>query len=145
MSSGHAVAQRLFLEIGARRGYMTQQSYSSDAPTDGIWLTKGGFASVDRIPVAAIEVVASESLKTWRGSIATLEEVSPSIGILLLQDEEIFRRLVRKGMEADEAKRSLERTKIMMQQAAARSRQRIIVMTMPELRCQHVLTGGTTR
>jgi hypothetical protein len=87
--------------------------------------------------VVALEVAASETPKVWRGSIAVLEEVSLALGILLLQDEQMRRRLVREGVKPEIVDGLIADTLTTMRTTALRARQRIQVMTMAELRYQH--------
>lgn len=133
MTPGHSEAQKLFLQIGAVKGHTTRVTFSSDLPTDGVWLVTSGIGD-DLVPLVAIEVIVSEDVKRWRGSIATLEAVSPATGILLLQDEEIRRRMIRKGTNPVETERLIEQTRRSIQHAISRSRQRLVVMTMSQLR-----------
>jgi hypothetical protein len=137
MTHGHAEAQRLFRELGKELGYKTARRFTSATPTDGVWMRPIGFGPMKEIPIAAIEVAVSEGRKSWRGSIATLELVSPAIGILLLQDEEITRRLLRTGVRESSVMVQIARTLELISEDASRSRQRIEVMVMGQLRYQH--------
>ncbi len=139
MTNGHAVAQDSFLEIGRALGFIPRRTFSETAPTDGIWLLPMSIGRFRELPVAAIEVVASEGLKTWRGSIHTLEVVSPAVGYLLLQDEEVRRRLARSGKNDSEIEATLGRTLDQMREAVAQTRQRIEVLQMENLRYLHRL------
>jgi hypothetical protein len=139
MTPGHADAQRMFFEVGKALGYQPRRTFSKALPTDGVWLALNGIARFQEVPIAAIEVVASEGLKTWRGSLATLEAVSPAVAFLLLQEEEVRRRMSRAGASASRIERVIHRTLNQMRDAAAQTRQRVEVYTMENLRCLHHL------
>ncbi|MDY7232992.1 hypothetical protein [Hyalangium rubrum] len=86
----------MFLEVGTALGYQAERTFSPQAPTDGVWLTRHQVAELDRIPFAAIEVLVSEvwDAKSIRGSISTLRDaVSASLGILLVHEGELHRVL----------------------------------------------------
>jgi len=89
MRSGHHEAQVLFERLGQQLGYRARRSWTRQYPTDGVWLLDASHVGFDELPVAALEVVVSETGKALRGSISTLEMVSPALGILLVQDQEI--------------------------------------------------------
>src|SRR5262245_12601619 len=97
MRNSHRQAQEMFLELGRLQGFAVRRQFSIAYPTDGVWLTKAGHGEEAGLPIAAIEVVVSESPKTILGSIATLENVSPAIAIVLVHEDEISRRLLRLG------------------------------------------------
>ena len=137
MTPGHREAQRLFLEIGEQMGYRVARTFCQSSPTDGVWFTPGAFGETEDLPYAALEVAASESPKAWKGSIATIEEVSPAVGLLLLQDDVMRERLGRDGWDADDVEVQIERVMEAMRSAALRSKQRVIVMNMAKLRYMH--------
>ncbi|HZH18345.1 MAG TPA: hypothetical protein VE057_28595 [Archangium sp.] len=127
----------MFLDIGRAQGYVPRRSFSQHLPTDGVWLATTGIGRFHELPIVAIEVAASEGLKTWRGSLVTLEAVSPAVAILLLQDEEVRRRMSRAGATHPEIEETLGRMLTQMREAAARTRQRVEVYTMENLRYLH--------
>lgn len=125
-------------------GYETRLTFTREWPTDGVWLQGGEFGPLRGQPIVAVEVVVSESKKVRSGSVATLEYVSPLLGVILVQDEEIRRRLSRtKSPERVEAE--LRRLVETMQAATAGSRQRIEVWTMSMLRLYLDLHAGPAR
>lgn len=132
MHSGHRSAQRTFLHLGRLRGYVTQRSYSPELPTDGIWCPpREEFGTM--VPVVALEVAASESPKTMQGSVMVLSAVAPALGLLVIQDEEITRRVLRDGRTPLDAAMKVERTLDLAHRAAASVPQRIKVLRMHEL------------
>ncbi len=126
MRQGHRTAQDQFLAIGARHGYRTRRSFSQQFPSDGVWLTPPAHgAVVGGLPVAALEVVVSESPKTILGSIAVLERIAPALGVVLLHEEEITRRLIRDGRSREEVNHYLDRAQARIDLHIASSRHRI--------------------
>src|SRR5438034_223345 len=100
---GHGEAQQMFLEMGRTLEFEVRSTFSRELPTDGCWFVSTSMGGLERLPVAALEVAVSEYGKTIAGSIATLEAVSPALGILVVQTDEIARGLVRGGMHPDNA------------------------------------------
>jgi hypothetical protein len=95
-----------------------------------------------RLPLVAAEIIVSESQKALRGSVTTLEMVSPAFGLLLLHNEEIRRMLVGAGASPDQARNHVLRLKGQVEDLAARSRQRLEVWTFGRLRHRYEsLTG----
>jgi hypothetical protein len=125
MRYGHRQAQDMFAEVGRTLGYRVKRSYSPSTPTDGIWLIRA--PHVGELPVAAMEVIVSESPKTLRGSLHTLETVSPSLGILLLQTDEITRGVIRNGGTATTGGKLLARMQATLGELVSRSRHRVEV------------------
>lgn len=75
----------------------------------------------------------SESPKTLRGSIVTLECISPSLAVVLVHEEEIRRQALRRALPVSAA---LRKTQLLSEEAAdlaARSRQHIEVWTFAQL------------
>jgi hypothetical protein len=95
MKFGHREAQDLFLEIGEALGFAVRRSFSSPDPSDGVWLLGPRYGVHTGLPAVALEVVVSENAKSVEGSIHRLESISPCLGVVLLQEEEIGRRLIR--------------------------------------------------
>jgi len=135
MRPGHRAAQRLFEALGRSQGFEPARTYSPKLPTDGVWFHKGGV--IDALPVVAIEVVVSESPKLMKGSVRTLELVSPALGVLLLENEEIWRGRVRKGDSDEKATAYVARVHAELLDLAARSGRRIEVWTISHLRKLH--------
>jgi hypothetical protein len=123
----------MFLGLGRALGYDPRLSFSRALPTDGAWLSPALGVDAPAVPVVAIEVVVSESRKTIRGSLLTLEMVSPSLGVILVHEEELRRRHVRAGRSSDEAQRRISSLRQHAAELAAGSRQRIEVWTFAAL------------
>src|SRR5690348_13291052 len=105
MRAGHRQAQDMFLALGRRHGYQVRRQFTTEMPTDGVWLAGRDHGEFGGLPIAAIEVLVSEGSKTRLGSIATLEQVSPSVAIVLVHDVEMIRRIVRDGGTREQAER----------------------------------------
>jgi hypothetical protein len=138
MRYGHKEAQRLFDELGNGLGYETRRSFSRAYPTDGVWLVRTG-RPYGELPFVALEVVVSEGAKSTRGSISTLELVSPALGVILIQEEEIRRGLIARGADSETVERKLAQQSERVHELAARSRQRLQIWNMEQLRRQHRL------
>ena len=98
MTKGHKDAQELFARLGQSKGFEVRRTHSQTLHSDGIWLVRDPIFPLRQIPLAAIEVIVSESTKSMRGSIGVLEEISPAVAIILLQEEEIRKRNIKKGI-----------------------------------------------
>ena len=85
--------QDLFLSLGVHKGFRVKRSYNKSTQTDGVWVDRHPLYPESDIIIAAIEVIASESPKTIRGSINLLESLAPLIPIILIHESEISRRL----------------------------------------------------
>jgi len=132
MTPGHREAQAMFDALGRKLGMKAKHSFSRSYPTDGVWYSDSqpGFPEA---PVAAIEVIVSESRKTVRGSLLTLEVVSPAVGILLVHEDEIRRRLVRAGCDPEVAARRVSAINAHAADLAQASRQRVEVWSFAGL------------
>jgi hypothetical protein len=75
-------------------------------------------------------VAVTESGKALRGSTATLEIVSPTLGILRIQDQEIGRGLIRAGATPEAATAHVGRLLASAAYDIGRSRQRIALRTV---------------
>ncbi|WP_182102726.1 hypothetical protein [Niallia taxi] len=129
MKLGHKDSQGLFLEMGKRLGYSPKKTYSEDLPTDGIWTIPHPLNLMDSLPVAAIEVAVSESPKTLRGSIRTLEDVSPLLAIILVHEGEITRRHIVKGGTLDSALKKISAIHNLLEREVLMSQQRFEIWT----------------
>lgn len=147
MRRGHRDAQTAFLELGRALGYSPARTFSTRYPTDGVWYLKARDDISDGLPVAAIEVVVSESPKTMRGSVGVLEAVSPALGVLLIQEDDIARRLRRSGFDEDAVRRHLSQFSNRALDLAASVHQRVEVWTYSQLVRRHQLavTNKPTR
>lgn len=109
MRIGHSEAQRTFLDIGEALGFEARKSFSSEHPTDGVWLFGPRQGILAGLPAVAVEVIVSESAKTIDGSIHRLEAISPTVGVILVQEDEITRRLLRSGFTEEQIAATLTR------------------------------------
>jgi hypothetical protein len=142
MRKAHADAQKLFRDIGIKMGFKYQKTWNQRYPTDGVWVAKAPTLPLEELPLVALEVSNTESPKELAGSVAVLEEVSPSLGLLVLQDEDLRRRHVRKGDSIDEIGRILAVKLNRAHELIAKSRQRIEVWTFAQLKHRHRLASS---
>lgn len=133
MTQGHKEGQALFEALGRQLGYEVRRSFSPSLPTDGVWYTESRFGALPPVPVVAIELIVSEASKTIRGSLVTLELVSPALGILLVHEEEIRRGVLRKRGLPTEADARIAATRSQAAALAAAARQRIEVWAFADL------------
>jgi hypothetical protein len=122
---GHREAQDLFLELGRARSFQVRRTFSRSHPTDGVWVLGPEHGELAGLPVVAIEVVASETGKGLLGAIGTLSAVSPLLGIILVQEEEIVRRLIRRGLSRNHALQRLTQLQGRVDDFVEQSPQRI--------------------
>ena len=132
MTPGHKEVQDIFLNAGEALGYKTQRAFNSYLPSDGIWLHNNNVFS-EPLPFIALEVIVSESRKSLIGSVTTLEEISPTIGILLVHDKEIHRVNARKGVDMNIIHRKIDLYLDHLTKLSNRSRQRLVVWTFENL------------
>jgi hypothetical protein len=132
----------MFKEWGQELGLVHRGSHSRERPTDGVLFADVAESALIAAPVVALEVAASEHGKTLAGSIAVLELVSPALGLLVIQSDEIRRSLRRKGTAPDEIERLIDRLVRQATEMAASSRQRIEVWTFEQLRRRFQLATG---
>ena len=126
MKQAHKVIQDIFLEWGKRQGYLVRREFSQTLPTDGIWIDNKDLFNLNA-PYAAIEVLASEKGKVILGSINTLERVSPSIAILVMQDKVLERRLLKKQLPMQEIENEVNSQFEKIKKAVEKSTQRFLV------------------
>jgi hypothetical protein len=142
MRPGHKEAQELFAAVGSRIGFDVRRTYSTAMPTDGVWLLRSPIKILHGTPVVAMEVPITESMKSLRGSVSTLEAVSPSLAMLLIQDEDIRRRLIARGASEEIADREIHSLTTKIRSLIATSRQRFEVWSVGDLRLHfRKLTG----
>jgi hypothetical protein len=144
MTSGHREAQILFRQLGEALRYQARATYTREWPTDGVWLHGGFFEPLQGRPIAAVEVVGSEGKKAMNGSVTVLEHVSPLLGIIVVQDEQIRERLSRRKT-AEKVETEIERVVEKARDSANASKQRIDVWTMAMLRAHHDRHAGPGR
>jgi hypothetical protein len=133
MTQGHKEGQALFEALGRQLGFDVARSFTRTLPTDGVWYAEKAAGRFGQVPLVAIEVLVSESRKTIRGSLMTLELVSPALGILLVHEEEIRRRLIRAGFNSDEADARVLRSRDHAEHLASASRQRVEAWSFADL------------
>ena len=126
MKQAHKVIQDIFLDWGKREGYLVRREFSQTLPTDGIWIDNKDLFNLNA-PYAAIEVLASEKGKVILGSINTLERVSPSIAILVMQDKELERRLLKKQVPSQNIENEVNSQFEKIKKAVEKSTQRFLV------------------
>ena len=85
--------QRKIIEIGEVLGYETRRSYKKSAMGDAIWLDRRStrFAE-DALPVVAFKILTFETRKEIREAIATLQAISPALGVLVVLEDAYARR-----------------------------------------------------
>jgi hypothetical protein len=142
MRGGHKEAQELFLRLGQRLGYRSKRTWSREHPTDGVWLLDAPHLGHADLPIVALEVAVTEGAKALRGSIATLEAVSPALGVLLIQEREIRRGLIRSGVAPEVATTHLNGLLRLAAADLSRSRQRIELWTFEQLQRRARLALG---
>lgn len=142
MKTGHADAQYMFMEIGKALEYRTRLTWSRDLPTDGVWLLPSSGYVLPEVPAVALEVAVSEGPKALRGSIDTLAEISPALGVLVINDAEIRRGALRDGLSAEVIERRTAERIAAAHDRAARHQQRIEVWTFAQLSRHYQLATG---
>ena len=82
------------LRIGESLGYVTATRFLKDPQGDAIWYveTSRHVHSRRRLPIVAFEVLCSETPKLIKGSIATLQHISASLGVLVIVNEEYAKK-----------------------------------------------------
>lgn len=123
----------MFLDIGHALGHEVRRTFSASQPADGVWL-EGRSGILQGLPLAAIEVLVSESPKAICGSIHRLEAISPTLGIVLVQEDEISRRLTRLGFNATRIASAIARDISLVDSCLATSKQRIQRWSFAQLR-----------
>lgn len=145
MRTGHKDAQFLFERLGRAMGYGYRRSWSQILPTDGVWLVDESLSVGTELPIAALEVVVSESPKTLKGSLDVLREVSPAIGILCINEVEIRRGLIRGGVAPSVISERIERMLAQARDRVTRSQQRLTVWTYAQLEHRYRFNTGDSQ
>ncbi len=128
----------MFKLMGEKLGYKYKKTWNKDTPTDGVWVQKIPNIVLDEyFPIVALEVASSESPKIIKGSIATLMEVNPMIGILLIQSDDKLRENLKKGMTTTDAEKKVEAEVKSAIQFVGKIHQRIYVWDMERFRKQY--------
>jgi hypothetical protein len=139
---GHREASELFLALGQALGYRVRRTWSRELPTDGVWMSASGEPVTPELPLVAVEVLVSEGSKSIKGSIGVLTAVSPALGILLVQEEEIRRGLIRHGCPTCKIVRSIARQRESLDALVSRSAQRLDVWSFAQLRRRYEMYVG---
>jgi hypothetical protein len=134
----------MFERLGRALGYQTRRTWTRELPTDGVWLMPGSGLLFAEVPAAAIEVAVSEGPKAIKGSIDTLAEVSPALGVMLINEVEIRRGELRKGRTVDAVERMIANRVAAAKDRASRHQQRIEVWSYQELRRRYELATGSS-
>lgn len=145
MRTGHKDAQFLFEQLGRAAGYGYRRSWTRALPTDGVWLLDESLCLGSELPIAALEVAVSEGPKALKGSLDILAEVSPSIGILCINEVEIRRGLIRKNVPHDQIIDRIGRLMMMAQERVARSQQRLAVWSYAQLEQRYRFNTGDSQ
>jgi hypothetical protein len=142
MRCGHADAQFMFAQIGRALGFEVRQTWTRELPTDGVWLFSGTGMVLPMAPAVALEVAVSEGPKALKGSIDTLAEVSPALGVLMIDDAEIRRGMLRDGIAAEVIDNRLAARFDLVHNRISRSQQRIEIWNYSTLRFKYRLATG---
>jgi hypothetical protein len=134
MRSAHREAQDLFAAVGIRIGFDVRRNFTNATPTDGVWLLRSPLQRLNGTPIVAMEVPITESMKSLRGSISTLEAVSPSVAVLLVHDEDMRRRMIARGVAEDVADRDVASVGERIKSLISSSRQRFEIWSVGDLR-----------
>jgi hypothetical protein len=132
----------MFRDWGEAHGLRYRKSFSAERPTDGVLLAHTQDTVVEALPVVALEVAVSECPKRLAGSIAVLEVVSPALGVVVIQEDEIRRGLVGRGVSAADVDVVLARAREQAEQLARTTRQRTEIWSFAELRRRYQLATG---
>jgi hypothetical protein len=132
----------MFERLGQALGYTTRRTWTRELPTDGVWLLPESGLYFAEMPAVAIEVAVSEGPKAVKGSIDTLAELSPALGVLLINELEIRRGELRKGVPAEDIERRLEHRTAAARDRSARHQQRIEIWSYADLRRRYQLATG---
>ena len=130
---GHREAQDMFLELGTALGFDTARTYTRAHPTDGVWIFGRDTGMLRGLPAVAVEVLVTESSKAIAGSVHRLEIVSPVLGILVVHEEEIRRRLTRVGASDAHIAAAIARDALAIDDHIHHSKQRLQRWTFAQL------------
>ena len=144
MKPGHADAQYMFAKLGRSLGYETRLTWSQSLPTDGVWLLPTDGYVLPNTPAVALEVAVSEGPKAIKGSIDTLAEVSPALGVLLINDMEIRRGGLRKGLDPVVVESQIESKFAAAGERLIRHQQRIELWSYGQMLCRYQLATGAS-
>lgn len=144
MKVGHADAQYMFLAIGKALHYKTRLTWSRELPTDGVWLLPGDGYLLPETPAVALEVAVSEGPKAIKGSIDTLAEISPALGVLVINEVEIRRGALRSGVSTASIERGIQARFTAAHDRLSRHQQRLEVWSFEQLARRYRLATGTS-
>lgn len=132
----------MFEGMGRALGYTVRRSWTRELPTDGVWLLPGVGVLLPQAPAVALEVAVTEGPKALKGSLDTLAEVSPALGILVINDTEIRRGQLREGIEVNVIEERLAAKVTTVRDRISRMQQRIEVWSYGQLRLKYRLATG---
>jgi hypothetical protein len=121
------------------------RTFSRRWPTDGLWYPSHRDGLTDGLPLAAVEVLVSEGAKSIRGSVGVLEAVSPVLGVVVLHDEDIARRLRQKGKTEAAIAEALDCINDQIEDHIEHTRQRIQLWTFSQLKRRHDLAAAAAK
>jgi hypothetical protein len=141
---GHIEAQTMFLQIGEALGYRTRRTWSRQLPTDGVWLLPEEDQVLPALPAVALEVAVSEGPKAIKGSLDTLAEISPALGVLVINDAEIRRSAIRQGVDPTKIQSRIRSRFAAARERVARHQQHFEIWSHADLlRRYHLAVGAT--
>lgn len=126
-------------------GFDYRKTWTQPLPTDGVWVTRGDGIVIPVLPVVALEVVVTEGAKSIRGTADVLSEVSPSLGLIVVDEEEIRRALASRGLDLDRVDSEIAHKRDLAAAAARRADQRIEVWSKAQLTRAYQLITGDAR
>lgn len=123
--------------IGSAKGYITVRNFSPSHFGDGSWVLPHPLSllATNVFPHLSYEVIVSESfsLKSIRGSIRTLEEISPMLALLIVHEKEIEESLAEKGCSVTHIYSKIEQIYRMIRQEIATCSQRFEIMSEEDI------------
>jgi len=132
----------MFLELGKALGFDTRKTWSRALPSDGVWLVSASEYLLPPLPVVALEVAVSEGPKQIKGSIDTLSEISPALAVLVINEVEIRRGALRRGVDVATVERQLKAKIDNARDRIARSQQRFELWSYKQLQRRYELATG---
>jgi hypothetical protein len=123
--------------IGSAKGYLTVRNFSPSHYGDGSWVSPHPLSllATNVLPLISYEVIVSESfsLKSIRGSIRTLEEISPMLALMIVHEKEIEESLAEKGFQVTYIYSKIEHIYRLIRQEIATCSQRFEIMSEKDI------------
>lgn len=132
----------MFERLGREAGYGYRRTWTAALPTDGLWVMDESLSLGTCLPITALEVAVTESPKVIKGSLDTLAEVSPALGILCIHEVEIRRGLIRCGLPAERITARVARCMAMAKDRILRMQQRVIIWSYAEMETRYRFNTG---